>query len=87
MTSRFPRSAEPNMTKTNRHPGEDTREAGQRKQPIENLARRTRVQDSSIGDQTDGAGDEDRDQRPSFPIDVCEAFWGLVLLGEGGEGA
>ena len=87
MTSSFPRSAEPNMTQTNRHLSKDTRETRQCKQPIKELTGRVRVQDGSVSDQTDGAGDEDGDERSSFPIDVREAFWGLVLLGKGGEGA
>ena len=83
MTTGLPGTSEADVAHANGGPGEDGRQAGNGKQPVENNTLLGEI--GKEGEQTDREGDEDGDERTTATIDVGEDLGGLVEVGKGGE--
>lgn len=61
---------EPDVAEAYCEPGEEYAEAGERKQPVEDLRLGVRGENGRVGYQADGAGEEDGDEGTAFTVDT-----------------
>ena len=80
-----PPFTEADMCQADGSPGEDGRQAGKGEHPVEGVARLARR--CQEGEQSDGRGNANGDERAAFAVNVSEDLGRLVLFGERCESA
>lgn len=83
----LPCRPETDVAEADGEPGENTREAGDGEQPIEDIVGCCFGEDCGVSDEPEEGGEKDGDERAPFAVDVAEYGGGLVLFCEGCEGA
>lgn len=80
-----PGPAEADVAETDRSPGEDARQAGERQHPVQHRPLISTVR--AVRDESKRARDRDRDDRPALAVDVAQDLGRLALVRERGERA